>query len=243
MTFTPDQFISSSIIKFGKLNQYIQEKLISDFSAIKGNMMMMEGLHLYIKENLETLKAKQKIEILDVGPAIGALSTLFTLQTLNEFGLLEKAQIHLFDVSAKVIEQTLNCKFFFPDSIINPKLKNPIHQKLRQAKGEVGSAEKLPWKNEKFDIVLAGFLFCHIHDSVKPLVSKEIERVAKKGGFIGIAEHADTVGLSSQKDKIDATTITSKVSPVRLQKLFSAAKITFKSRKAKDNSYSICIQK
>lgn len=234
MTFTPEQFVTSSIVRYGKLNDYIQEKLVSDFSAIKGNMMMMEGLSEYIKENLEILKAKQKIEILDIGPAIGAISTLFTLQTLNEFGLMEKAQIHLFDVSAKVIEQTLNCKFFFPDSIIDPKLKNPIHQKLRQAKGEVGSAEKLPWKNEKFDIVLAGFLFSHIHDSVKPLVAKEMQRTAKKDGFIGIAEHADAVGTK---------TISSKISPSRLQKLFPNTQIIFKSGKPKDQSYAICGQK
>jgi len=234
MTLTPEQFVASSIVRFGKLNEYIQEKLVSDFSAIKGNIMIAEGLRTYIKENLETLKEKQKIEILDIGPAIGALSTLFALQTLNEFGLMKKAQIHLFDVSAKVIEQTLNCKFFFPDSIIDPKLKNPIHQKLRQAKGEVGSAEKLPWKNEKFDIVLAGFLFCHLHDSVKPLVANEIERVAKKTGFIGIAE-------TSTKTK--SQTFSSPISTKLLEKLFKNTEITFKSGKPKDKAYAVCGQK
>lgn len=243
MTFTQEQFVAASIIKYGKLNEYIQEKLVSDFSAIKGNMLMTEGLREYIKKNLETLKEKQKIEILDIGPAIGALSTLLTLQTLNEFGLMKKAQVHLFDVSAKVIEQTLNCKFFFPDSIVNPKLKNPIHQKLRQAKGEVGSAEKLPWKNEKFDIVLAGFLFSHLHDSVKPLVAKEMARVSKKGGFIGIAEDADTVGLSSRNDKSSTTSISSKISQTRLQKFFPNTHVTFKSGKSKDKAYTICIEK
>lgn len=236
MTFTPAQFVTSSIVKYGKLNEYIQEKLISDFSAIKGNLTMTEGLRAYIKENLETLKSQHKIEILDIGPAIGALSTLFALQTLNEFGLMAKAQIHLFDVSAKVIEQTLNCKFFFPDSIIDTKLKNPIHQKLRQAKGEVGSAKKLPWKDKKFDIVLAGFLFCHIHDSVQPLVAKEMQRVAKKNGFIGIAEHAGT----AQKNDLNATTITSKISPIRLQKLFPNTRVTFTKNSPKDNFYTIC---
>ncbi|MCK9186536.1 class I SAM-dependent methyltransferase [Candidatus Gracilibacteria bacterium] len=231
MTFTPEQFVASSIVKYGKLNEYIQEKLVSDFSAIKGNMLMAEGLKNYIKENLETLKAKQKIEILDIGPAIGALSTLFTLQALNEFGLMEKAQIHLFDVSAKVIEQTLNCKFFFPDSIIDPKLKNPIHQKLRQAKGEVGSAENLPWKNEKFDIVLAGFLFCCVHDSVKPSIAKEMQRVAKKSGFIGIAE------------TLEKKTFSSPISAKLLEKLFKDAKIAFKSGKSKDEAYIICMEK
>lgn len=231
MTFTPEQFVTSSIIKYGKLNEYIQEKLVSDFSAIKGNLMMMEGLSTYIKENLEILKAKPKIEILDIGPAIGALSTLFTLQTLNEFGLMEKAQIHLFDVSAKVIEQTLNCKFFFPDSIIDPKLKNPIHQKLRQAKGEVGSAEKLPWKNEKFDIVIAGFLFSCVHDSIKPLIAKEMQRATKKGGFIGIT------------DTSEKKTFSSPISSKLLEKLFKDTRVTFKNNKPKNTSYTICVEK
>ncbi|MFA7686192.1 MAG: hypothetical protein WCX95_05355, partial [Candidatus Gracilibacteria bacterium] len=73
---TPEEFLNSSIIRFGRHDDYIQEKLLVDFFAIKGNLMIVEGLRTYLKNNLEFFKNAEKIKILDVGPAIGAISTL-----------------------------------------------------------------------------------------------------------------------------------------------------------------------
>ncbi len=185
---TPDQYKASSIIRFGRLKNYIQEKLIVDYFAVRGNLLIMEGLRTYIKNNLKKLEKVQKIKILDVGPAIGAMSTMVTLQTLAEFNLAEKASIYLTDVSGNVIDFTQKCDFSFPDSLINPNLKGLIFRKLRQSKSYVGSAENLPWKHDHFDITLAGYLFHHLHDSLKPTVANEIVRVLKPGGFFGIAE-------------------------------------------------------
>lgn len=184
----PDQYIASSIIRFGRLKNYIQEKLLVDYFAIEGNLAMIDGLRLYIKNNLEFLQKCPKIKILDVGPAIGALSTLLTLQALNEFDLLDKSYVYLVDVSANVIDNTQKCDFTFPDSLVNPKLKGKICKKLRESKSLVGSAETLQWQDDKFTIILAGFLFHHLHKTVKPIVAKEIYRVLSPGGFLGVAE-------------------------------------------------------
>ncbi len=185
---TPEQYITSSIIRFGRLDTYIQEKLAVDFFAIKGNLMIAEGLKAYIQKNLHRLKNVKKIRLLDIGPAIGAISTLCALQTFEEFNLLEKVQVHLLDVSEKVIELTQRCKFGYPGSILNPKLKGKIFKKIRESKGIICSAEEIPAKDNYFDIILTGFLFHHLHDSIKPLVAKEVMRILTPEGFLGVSE-------------------------------------------------------
>lgn len=185
---TPEEYVTSSIIRFGRHDNYIQEKLLVDFFAIKGNLMIIEGLKIYIKDNLRRLEQADKIKILDIGPAIGAISTLLTLQALNDFGLMDKADIYMLDASQRVLDKTQECDFFYPTSILNPELKAKMFKKLRESKAKMGGADEIPWKEGTFDIVLAGFLFHHLHRDIKPLAAKDAMRVLVPNGFIGIAE-------------------------------------------------------
>lgn len=185
---TPEEFLNSSIIRFGRHDNYIQEKLLVDFFAIKGNLMIIEGLRTYIKNNLEYFKDAEKIKILDIGPAIGAISTLLTLQLLEEFSLLDKARVYLLDASQRVIDKTHDGDFFYPTSILKPELKDRIMKKICSSKFEIGSIEKTSWPDNTFDIVIAGFLFHHLHRDIKPIAAKETTRLLRPNGFLGIAE-------------------------------------------------------
>ncbi|MBI5152301.1 methyltransferase domain-containing protein [Candidatus Peregrinibacteria bacterium] len=185
---TPEDYITSSIIRFGSHDKYIQEKILVDFFVIKGNMKIAEGLRNYIKKHLKELKSMPKIRLLDVGPAIGAITTMLALQELDRCGLLEKTQVYLADVSQRVIDKTREGDFYFPKAIINSLLKRKIMKKLKNLKGYVCSASNLPFKNDYFDIAVAGFLFNNLHNQTKFSSAKQIERVIKKNGFIGIAD-------------------------------------------------------
>lgn len=240
-----ENYITSSIIRFGRLENYIQEKLLVDFFAIKGNLIMGEGLKKYIEKNFDQFKKAQKIRLLDIGPAIGALSTLIALQTFEEFGLLEKVQVHLLDVSQRVIEQTQRCKFQYPGTIVNPRLKGKIFYKLRNSKGTVCSAEKTPFKDNYFDVVLAGFLFHHLCDSIKPTVAKEIMRIVSGNGFVGVAEEwfknykKDYAPL--HKNDMIPLAYESIVSYRKLSKMFNFLDIFFAFDKQNHtNSYVFC---
>lgn len=185
---TPEDFVVSSVIRFGQHKSYIQEKLLTDVFVIKGNLKIAEGLRKYIRKHFNKLKSLPKIKLLDAGPAIGAFTTLVALQELHRFGLMNKAQVYLADVSERVLDKTKSGDFFFPKSIIDISLKPAILEKLKHCKGYVCSASKLPFKDDYFDMAAAGFLFNHIHDDMKPAVAGELQRVVKKNGFIGIAD-------------------------------------------------------
>ncbi len=239
-----DQYIASSIIRFGRHEKYIQEKLLIDFFAIKGNMMIAEGLRRYIEKNLDTLKKAKRIRILDIGPAIGAISTLIALQTLDEFGLMKKAQVHLIDVSEKVIDNTQQCNFFYPTSILKAELKTQILKKIKESKGVISSAEKMPWKDSFFTIALAGFLFHHLHDSIKPKVANEIMRVLEPNGFVGVAEewfeNYKEYAKIHKDDKIPLA-YESIISYEKLKSLFPNMKVTFSyGADHNENSYTFC---
>jgi SAM-dependent methyltransferase len=183
-----EEFVASSIIRFGRHRDYIQEKILVDYFAIHGNELVAKGLEKYIKENLKHLQGLKKIKLLDVGPAIGALSTLVALQSLSKFGLMEKTSVYMIDVSENVIDLTQSGNFFFPTSLVDVKLKSKILQKIKNSHAVVGSASEMPWKDERFDITLACFLFHHLHNEIKAPVANEISRTLAPNGFLGIAE-------------------------------------------------------
>lgn len=185
---TSEDFITSSIIRFGSHGQYIEEKILVDVFAVKGNLKIAECLRKYIQKHLDKLRALPKIRLLDVGPAIGALTTLVALQELSKFGLMDKTQVYFVDVSQRVIDKTQGGDFLFPKSIVDPSLKASVMKKLKYSKGFVLSASEMPFKDDYFNLVLANFLFHHLHDDIKPVVAAQIQRVATKGAFIGIAD-------------------------------------------------------
>lgn len=183
-----EDYINSSIIRFGGLDNYIEEKLFSDYFVIEGNLGITRGVRMYIYNQKRRLDALQTITVLDVGPAIGAMTSLLVMQELARANLLHKTKLVLLDVSERVIHKTQTRQFQFPAALINSLLKFQIYEKLRRSKGVISSCEKIPLKTNSVDISLAGFVFTNLHDQVKIPAAREIQRITKPGGFIGVAE-------------------------------------------------------
>jgi ubiquinone/menaquinone biosynthesis C-methylase UbiE len=242
-----DDFITSSIIRFGGLRDYIQEKLTMDYFAIEGNMGLARGVRAYLQTQKSRLQAQKQIKILDVGPAIGSLSGMLVLQELAHAGLIGKAKLILLDVSERVIERTQSRDFPCPEVVIAPQFKNKILSKLRTSKGIVGSCEAMPIKDERIDISLAGFLFHHLHDKIKADTAQEIQRVTKPNGFIGIAEatfnNYNEYAATHRHDEIPLA-YESHISYTRLRRLFPDIEVFEsyqpKERSRNENFYYFC---
>jgi ubiquinone/menaquinone biosynthesis C-methylase UbiE len=159
-----------------------------DTFAIKGNAGIAHGIKIYIENQKERLHAAEKIVILDIGPAIGALTAMLVLQELSRIDLLSKAKVILLDVSERVLQKTQERNFEFPETLIHRSLKTKIFSKLRTSKSLLASAHKIHLKDNSVDICTAGFLFHHLHDDIKKSAATEMQRVTKSGGFIGVAE-------------------------------------------------------
>jgi len=243
-----NHFTTSSIIRFGGLSDYIQEKLMMDTFVIDGDLGIARGVRFYIQNQKTRLESLDQIKVLDLGPAIGALASLLVLQEFAHAGLLTKVKLILLDVSERVIERTQNRNFKFPDNLIDKAYKSQILTKLRLSKGYNTSAENIPLKNETIDVSLAGFLFLNLHDNIKPKVAEEIQRVTKPGGFIGVADewfdnHDDYIAL--HKDDEIPLALESIISYRKLRGLFKQTEIfdahnPIKKGKNNDHYYYFC---
>ncbi len=128
-SLTVEDFVTSSIIRFGLLKDYIQEKLGMDYFAIEGNLGIARGIRFYLNNQKGRLAKLDQIKVLDIGPAIGALTALLVLQELGRLGLLAKTRLILVDVSERVLDHTQKRDFQFPDLLIDKKFKKPIFNK------------------------------------------------------------------------------------------------------------------
>lgn len=246
---TVDDFVASSIIRFGGLRNYIQEKIWVDTFAIQGNLGIGRGIKNYLENQKSRLSKVNQIRILDIGPAIGALTAMLVLQELAKGGLISKAKVILLDVSERVIEKTQQLDFEFPEMLINPLFKTKILSKLRSSQGVISSSHQLPFRRESIDICTAGFLFHHLHDDIKKPTAQEMQRVVKAGGFIGIAEewfdnYEDYAAM--HKDDEVPLAYESIISYRKLRGMFPQLEV-FEShnpikrgKKANDNYYYFC---
>lgn len=220
-----------------------------DTFAIQGNLGIARGIRVYIQNQLERLQQQEQIVILDIGPAIGALTAMLALQELAQAGLMHKAKVVLVDVSERVIEYTQQRDFEFPEQLIHPQYKSKILSKIRTSKGIVGSSHDIKMKENSIDICTAGFLFHHLHDDIKKTTAEEMQRVTKPGGYIGVAEewfdNYDDYAAMHRDDEVPLA-YESIISYRKLRLMFPSLEI-FEShnpikrgKKTNDNYYYFC---
>ncbi len=138
-----------------------------------------------------------QITLMDVGPAIGAVSTLFALKVLDNYGLLEKTCITLVDVSEEVLRRNLNLDFPDPAQELVTSYFGSIgyYEKLKQylrSATPIHTAvdEALLLGEDMIDITLASFLFHHIPNEAKKAAADNILR-ATRGAILVADEYFD----------------------------------------------------
>lgn len=245
---SPTDFVTSSIIRFGGLRDYIQEKLLMDYFIIEGNIGIARSVKFFIQNQKTRLEAMTQIKLVDVGPAIGALSSLLVLQEFARAGLIKKVKLILVDASERVVERTQRRDFEFPDSLIEKTFKSQILNTLRLSKGINALAEEIPLKDNIADITICGFTFLMIHDDNKHLAANEIQRITKPGGFIGIADewfdNPEEHRALHDQDEIPLA-FEAPISYRRLRSLFKQIEIfdahnPIRKGKKNDNFYYFC---
>lgn len=98
--------------------KYISEKYFEDKWVSEGNNELSKQLESWVEENLDRLKKKDKIRLVDIGPCGGAITTLFALRALHKYGLQNKVEVALLDIVPNVLEATLAGRFNVPDEML-----------------------------------------------------------------------------------------------------------------------------
>lgn len=176
---------------------YINKKYKEEKFPIEGNNLLGNFVFKYLKNNLDYFKKKKEIVIVDLGAAGGALTTIFALKALITLGLIDKTKIILVDVAKKALHTTLVGEFFLCDQLIEEySLKGlgnngkGIKKLLSKSKYYCSDLMNLPDELNEVDICISGFTHHHLNIFDKKLVCREMERITRKNGFVGIVDES-----------------------------------------------------
>ncbi len=172
-------------------SDYIKKKYHEEKFPVEGNAALVKSIGSIIKTRKQEWEVKDKIALVDIGAAGGALTTLFMLAELDRLGLINKIRLTLVDISRQALESTLRGDFDLPPHLFSDfgytfRLEQ-AKALLKNATIAVRSAIDLG-DILTADIVLSAFTHHHMNLIDKQLATREMERITKPGGVIGIAD-------------------------------------------------------
>jgi hypothetical protein len=188
-------YIISSVWRFNALKTiYVTNKAEQEVFPIIGNFQISEGLREYIEKKYSHFKKCNKIKIVDIGAAGGALTSLYTLKILYEHHLLQKVELHLVDVAEDALIACKKLKFEIPYAVLQQHgfkkniLLESILKKIKESTLYCCDVTALPDMLEESDIVVSGFTHHHLNLPAKEKACKNMLKIAKNGAFIGVAD-------------------------------------------------------
>ncbi|MFH1233574.1 MAG: class I SAM-dependent methyltransferase [Patescibacteria group bacterium] len=188
-----EDYVETAKIRFSKLDSHIDKKHIDWKIRIQANNNLSLLLRKYIEKNLQKFNKSKKINLIELGSSLGAITTLFALREIDKAGLLSKVDIWLLDIYKRGLDETKKLKFnidlILKDGKFGNKFdKNLLKEKLKSASIIKADIIKLPKNLPRFDIILSGFTHHHLNIADKKTACFEMEKIAKKNAFIGVGD-------------------------------------------------------
>lgn len=185
---------------------YLKEKMQEDYWVSVGNSILGSFVENHINQNLEQYKDQEKIKLIDIGPATGAITTYFALKGLAKHDLLDKVEVTLVDIVDDVLEQTTDLDFVMPNQEIIKVFGLDYgglngEKYLQLVKGfntycaDAGNLNKsndnvISNKVKDADIILAGYVHHHMNLHGMKDFCNDMQNYVRNGGFVGIVDFA-----------------------------------------------------
>ena len=176
---------------------YIAEKYFEDKWVSEGNNALALGLEQYVSDNLDELRSKDTIKVLDIGPCGGAITTLFALKALAKYNLLDKTEVYLLDIVPEVLNVTKAGDFNIPQEMIDEyglhfagRSGDEYKELMRSDRvyAIVGDGEKLPEEVKEMDIAIAGYVHHHMNLHARKQLAEQTEEAVRERGFVGVVD-------------------------------------------------------
>jgi hypothetical protein len=208
----PDEvFATESDRRFSRLGwDYVHEKYERDTFAIRGNKVLAEMLGTFLRTSQELQERvggrENPIRILDIGPGVGALTTVCALRmNMVLWKHVQNLDVVLLDASQSVLEQNqMASEWYNGDAsraVLTELQLDVAHDRIRLAEclksathyqcDIAGAAiDKAIKKLGQFDILLSGFCHHHMSRTMKVRACQNMLKLAKPGAFIGVADES-----------------------------------------------------
>ncbi len=158
---------------------------------LKVNAQLRETVDFYLKQNRKYLENEKKIKVIELGASLGAISSLYVLDSLYKTGLVDKVELTLLDICLEPLQRTK--KIDFDISRVHGKAGFAIPvEKLRKilqyARIVKGNSLETNLPNNVYNISLAAFTHHHLNIFDKKLACKELERITAQNGGIVVGD-------------------------------------------------------
>ncbi len=187
-----NSYEESANLRFSKLDTHLETSHVDWHDRIAANSELSILLDDYLRKNKCLLAEKNTINLIELGSSLGAITTLLSLKVLANHSLLQKTQIWLSDIYAPGLEKTkrleFNLSLILEKSGVDRKHFQLIAKKISEAQIACANITQLPKNLPQFDIILSGFTHHHLNTENKELACKEMEKIARKGAFLGVGD-------------------------------------------------------
>jgi len=160
-------------------SEELPREITSEVDRVRGEISRRGDLEMELAPLKDLIEQEHRrffenipeFRFMDVGPAIGAISALFILKALDEYGLLNngRVKIWLADVSPNVIQANLAGNFDVPDGIAEDLFGSRANYErykqylITHASGLVCAAdEEIPLPNGFLNLTVDGFFLHHV---------------------------------------------------------------------------------
>lgn len=187
-----EAFNSTAKERFGRLDKdYVAKKYREERFPVEGNAALARAIGRMIETRRDEWESKGEIRLVDIGAAGGALTTLFVLAELDRLKLPGDIKPTLVDISKQALESTIDGSFELPARMFSDfgydfkpdQAKSFLRDAVLTVRSAVDLGDLPP-----ADIVLSAFTHHHMNIADKQLASYEMERVARPGAIVGIAD-------------------------------------------------------
>jgi len=191
--------------RFETHRDYIIEKLTKDDFVSKAIIELSVRLKKHIEKYKDYYINLKSINLVDIGPAHGAIGTCYALAVLDEYDLLEKVKLTMIDPVESVLSDNKNLNFPVKDSfeiIMNKLYKhgivnseelpdisviNNIFSKSKIFAENIQDLDITDEKNQ-YDILIHTFTMHHIHPDHKTDAMQKSIDLLKTEAFFGFAD-------------------------------------------------------
>ena len=185
-------FRDTARTRFGKLRgAYIREKYEMDEFPIRGNQQLGRCVGTYL-DNFLHLPPGRRLSVLDIGPAAGALTSLFIVQEFARRDLLHRLDLTLMDVSQEVLDACLSGDFEIPHEMEEEYMVGVTVEKYKSvlSKSHVLCEDISTVGNGggRYDVVVSGFTHHHMNNRARERACRKMAAVAKESGFVGVVD-------------------------------------------------------
>jgi hypothetical protein len=177
--------------RFSSLDTHLNVRHPDFDLRLEVNSHLRDAVNSYISQNRDFLERQDKIRVLELGASLGAISSIYLLDSLYKAGLGDKVELTLLDFCREPLEKTRQLDFDFQEIYEKADFDIPaetLRKILQSARIVEGNILETRQPDHNYTISLAAFTHHHLNIYDKKKACEELERITVVNGGIIVGD-------------------------------------------------------